>query len=191
MAVKLRLRRMGKKKKPFYRIVATDSRVARDGKYIDKVGHYNPVVTPPEILVDDEKALLWLNRGAIPTDSVKNIFSQKGIMLRYHLMKQGLEPAKIDEEVKKWELLQTERDKRQEALLAQQEREHKKAAKEAEKEAAKAAKAEATPEVTASEQPEVSELSVESGNTDSSEPAAEQPEPAPEGSDEEAPTEAQ
>jgi small subunit ribosomal protein S16 len=161
LAVKLRLRRMGKKKSPFYRIVAAESRVARNGKYIDKVGHYNPVANPPDILVDSDKALSWLNKGAIPTDTVKNIFSRKGIMLRFHLMKQGVESAKIDEEVKKWELLQAERTKRDEALKAQQEREQKKA-KEVEK-ADTAAKAESN---------KVAEPAIEGGNTESSEPVA-------------------
>lgn len=125
MAVKLRLRRMGKKKQPFYRIVATDSRVARDGKYIEKIGYYNPVNNPPELIINDEKALLWLNRGAIPTDTVKNLFSSKGIMLRFHLMKNGIEQDKIDEDMKKWELLQIERQKREEALNAQKTRDEK------------------------------------------------------------------
>jgi small subunit ribosomal protein S16 len=116
---------MGKKKQPFYRIVATDSRVARDGKYIEKIGHYNPVNNPPELIIDDEKALLWLNRGAIPTDTVKNLFSSKGIMLRFHLMKNGVEQEKIDEELKKWALLQDEKQKREEALKAQKSRDEK------------------------------------------------------------------
>jgi small subunit ribosomal protein S16 len=116
---------MGKKKQPFYRIVATDSRVARDGKYIEKIGHYNPVDNPPELVINDEKALLWLNRGAIPTDTVKNLFSSKGIMLRFNLMKNGVQQDKIDEELKKWELLQVERQKREEALKAQKTRDEK------------------------------------------------------------------
>ncbi len=204
MAVKLRLRRMGKKKQPSYRIVATDSRVARDGKYIEKIGHYNPVATPPDIIVDDDKALVWLNRGAIPTDTVRNILSSKGIMLRYSLMKQGLEAAKVDEEVKKWELLQIERKKRQEALKAQQEREEQKLKKEAakdEEEAAPPAKKaapvkeaapveaavaeEAAPEAPAEKAPEVGKE--ESGNSESSEPANEEPATASEGSGEEPP----
>ena len=79
MAVKLRLKRMGSKQKPFYRIVAADSRSPRDGRFIETVGTYNPIKKPAELSIDEEKALKWLNNGAIPTDTVKNLFTQKGI----------------------------------------------------------------------------------------------------------------
>lgn len=117
---------MGKKKQPFYRVVATDSRVARDGRYIDKIGHYNPLINPPDILIDEEKALKWLRQGAIPSDTVKNLLSRKGIMLKWDLIKKGIPEEKIDEEVKKWELLQLEREKRKEALEAQRKRDEEK-----------------------------------------------------------------
>ena len=80
MAVKMRLTRMGDKKSPFYRIVITDSRNARDGAYIDKVGHYNPTANPAEIVVDAEKAKKWLANGVQPTDTVKNILVNQGIL---------------------------------------------------------------------------------------------------------------
>ena len=83
MAVKLRLKRMGAKKRPFYRIVAADSRVARDGKDIELVGTYNPITEPAEVKINEEIALKWLNNGAIPTDTVKNLFSKAGIMKKY------------------------------------------------------------------------------------------------------------
>ena len=83
MAVKLRLLRMGAKKKPFYRIVAADSRVKRDGKYIELVGTYNPVTNPAELDIKEEVALKWLNNGAIPTDTVKSLFSKAGIMKKF------------------------------------------------------------------------------------------------------------
>ena len=76
MAVKLRLKRMGAKKSPFYRVVAADSRSPRDGKFIETVGYYNPVSEPAEIKIDEELALKWLNNGAIPTDTVRNIFKK-------------------------------------------------------------------------------------------------------------------
>lgn len=123
MAVILRLTRMGKKKNPFYRIVAADSRVRRDGKYIEKVGHYNPLNNPAEIEIDEEKTFYWLKNGAIPTETVKNLFSQKGIMLKWHLKKQGCDDTKIEEEYKKWEVLQLEKQRRQEALAEQAKRE--------------------------------------------------------------------
>ena len=89
MAVKLRLKRMGAKKSPFYRIIVADSRSPRDGKFIENIGTYNPVVTPAEIKVDEDLALKWLNNGAIPTDTVKNILSKAGIMEKFHNSKQG------------------------------------------------------------------------------------------------------
>ena len=83
MAVKLRLKRMGAKKRPFYRIVAADSRSPRDGRFIEIVGTYNPVVEPAEIKINEEVALKWLNNGALPTDTVKNLFSKAGIMKKF------------------------------------------------------------------------------------------------------------
>lgn len=83
MAVKLRLKRMGSKQKPFYRIVAADSRCPRDGRFIETVGTYNPIKTPAVVTVDEEKALKWLNNGAEPTDTVKNILAHEGIMKNY------------------------------------------------------------------------------------------------------------
>lgn len=84
MAVKLRLRRMGAKKRPFYRIVAADSRSPRDGRFIDEIGYYNPIEVPAEIKIDSEKAIDWLSKGAIPTDTVRDLFSQEGIMKKFH-----------------------------------------------------------------------------------------------------------
>ena len=83
MAVKLRLKRMGSKQKPFYRVVAADSRSPRDGRFIETVGTYNPVKNPAEVKIDEEKAIKWLNNGAIPTDTVKNLLSKQGIMAKY------------------------------------------------------------------------------------------------------------
>ena len=83
MAVKLRLKRMGAKQRPFYRIVAADSRSPRDGRFLEVVGTYNPIAKPAEVKIDEEKAMHWLNEGAIPTETVKNIFSKEGIMKKY------------------------------------------------------------------------------------------------------------
>lgn len=79
MAVKIRLRRMGAKKKPFYRIVVADSRSPRDGKFIEEIGYYNPVSEPKEIKIDDEKAIKWLSTGAKPTDTVSTLFKNNGV----------------------------------------------------------------------------------------------------------------
>ena len=83
MAVKIRLKRMGAKKRPFYRVIVADSRSPRDGRFIETVGTYNPIKTPAVVTVDEEKALKWLNNGAEPTDTVKNILAHEGIMKKY------------------------------------------------------------------------------------------------------------
>ena len=82
MAVKIRLTRMGAKKRPTYRIVATDSRSPRDGQYLELIGTYAPVGAG-EVKINEEVALKWLNNGALPTDTVKNLFSKAGIMKKY------------------------------------------------------------------------------------------------------------
>ena len=87
MAVKMRLTRLGDKKTPFYRIVVADSRVARDAKYIDLVGTYNPLTTPEEIKIDAEKATTWIKNGAQPTDTVKSLFTKLGINQKFEELK--------------------------------------------------------------------------------------------------------
>lgn len=89
MAVKLRLKRMGAKKAPFYRVVAADARSPRDGRFIETVGTYNPLANPAEIKIDEELAIKWLKNGATPTDTVRNIFSKAGIMEKFAKEKQG------------------------------------------------------------------------------------------------------
>ena len=89
MAVKLRLTRMGAKKKPFYRIVAADSRSPRDGRFIEVIGTYNPLVSPAETKVDEELAIKWLKNGATSTDTVRNLFSKAGVMNKFAKEKQG------------------------------------------------------------------------------------------------------
>lgn len=83
MAVKLRLKRMGSKQKPFYRIVAADARSPRDGRFIETIGTYDPIKGNEVVTIDEEKALKWLNNGAQPTDTVRNILSKNGIMTKY------------------------------------------------------------------------------------------------------------
>ena len=89
MAVKLRLTRMGKTKQPMYRVVATDSHTKRDGEYIELIGTYNPVTKPATVKLDEELALKWLNNGAIPSDTVKNLFSDAGIMKKFRETKKS------------------------------------------------------------------------------------------------------
>ncbi len=120
MAVRIRLRRMGRKKRPYYRIVVADSRSPRDGRFIETVGTYNPLTEPYQVEVDEERVIYWLKNGAQPSQTVRSLLSRKGIWLKWDLMKQGADEAKITEEFKKWEVLQLERQKRLEAKKAQQ-----------------------------------------------------------------------
>lgn len=83
MAVKIRLMRMGAKKRPFYRIVATDSRSRRDGEYLELVGTYNPINSEKDVKINEEVALKWLNNGAIPSDTVRSLFKDAGIMKKF------------------------------------------------------------------------------------------------------------
>jgi small subunit ribosomal protein S16 len=84
MAVKIRLKRMGANKNPFYRIVVADSRSPRDGRYIEVVGTYNPVTQPAQVQINEELVLKWLQDGAKPSDTVRNLFSNEGIMEKFH-----------------------------------------------------------------------------------------------------------
>lgn len=78
--VRIRLRRMGRRNRPFYRVVIADGRSPRDGKFIELIGHYNPLTDPETVSIDEEKALKWLRCGAQPTDTVRTLFSKLGIM---------------------------------------------------------------------------------------------------------------
>ncbi|RNI36108.1 30S ribosomal protein S16 [Hanamia caeni] len=96
MAVKMRLQRHGSKKRPFYFIVVADSRSPRDGKFIQKLGSYNPLTVPATIQVDRQKALEWLHKGAQPTDTVRRILSFKGVLYLKHLLR-GVSLGLFDE----------------------------------------------------------------------------------------------
>ena len=87
MAVKIRLKRMGSNKKPFYRIVVADSRSPRDGKFIEEIGYYNPVSQPKQIKINDEKAVKWLSTGAQPTETVKKLLTNEGVMEKFEASK--------------------------------------------------------------------------------------------------------
>ncbi len=112
MAVKLRLARHGRKNKPYYHIIVADSRTPRDGRYIERIGAYNPVTNPATIELDFDKALEWLMKGAQPTDTVKRILSYKGVLMKKHLL----------EGVKKGAFSEIEAEKRFEAWLDEKEK---------------------------------------------------------------------
>ena len=79
MSVKIRLRRMGAKKAPFYRVVVADSRYPRDGRFIEEIGYYNPLTNPADIKIDAEKAKAWLAKGALPTETAKSVLKKAGV----------------------------------------------------------------------------------------------------------------
>ena len=98
MAVRIRLQRYGRKKRPFYRLVAADARAQRDGVFLERLGHYDPITDPADILIDEEKALKWLRRGAQPSDTAKRLLSKTGILMKFEYEKLG-KPMPEDEAV--------------------------------------------------------------------------------------------
>ncbi|MFD1484373.1 30S ribosomal protein S16 [Lacticaseibacillus baoqingensis] len=84
MAVKIRLKRMGSKRKPFYRVVVADSRSPRDGRFIESVGYYNPLTEPVDLKLDEDSILDWLQKGAQPSDTVRTLLTSKGLLQKYH-----------------------------------------------------------------------------------------------------------
>ncbi|SEB45309.1 30S ribosomal protein S16 [Paenibacillus sp. GP183] len=88
MAVRIRLKRMGAHKAPFYRVVVSDSRSPRDGRFIEEIGTYNPIAKPAAVTLDEEKALKWLQTGAQPSDTVRSLFSKAGLMTKFHELRQ-------------------------------------------------------------------------------------------------------
>ncbi|GAB4130416.1 MAG: hypothetical protein Fur0015_04300 [Ignavibacteriales bacterium] len=102
MAVKLRLKRMGKKKQPIYKVVAADSRSPRDGKFIEAIGMYNPLTNPATIDLNEDRAMYWLGVGAQPTETVKSLLSKKGFLLKRELKKQGLSEDEITKKISEW-----------------------------------------------------------------------------------------
>ena len=100
MAVRIRLQRHGRKKRPFFRLVAADARAQRDGAFLERLGHYDPLTEPAEIVIDEEKALKWLRRGAQPSDTAKNLLSKRGILMKFEYEKLGrpMPETPVDEE---------------------------------------------------------------------------------------------
>ena len=138
MPVRIRLQRHGKKGKPFYWIVAADSRAKRDGRYLEKLGTYNPNTHPATVALDVDKAVTWLQNGAQPSDTARNLLSNEGVMLKNHLVNGVRKGALTEEQVaEKFEAWVQEKEGKKEALLnslKQQENKAKAAALAAEQE---------------------------------------------------------
>jgi small subunit ribosomal protein S16 len=155
---------MGKKKQPFYRIVVADSRAPRDGRSIEKIGHYNPIPDPAELVINEERLFHWMDQGAKPSDTVFSLLRGRGLTLKYELVSRNADEATISKEMHKWELARDNRGKKvaaaESAKLAaaeaakQEEEDAAKKAEEAEEATKKAAEAqEAAEQVEETEEP--------------------------------------
>ena len=118
---------MGKKKQPIYKVVAADSRAPRDGKFLESIGLYNPLTNPHTLDINEERAMYWLNVGAQPTDTVKSLLSQKGIILKRELVRRGLSDDKVSAELESWEKM---REAKVNTAAAKKKKSKKAAAKE-------------------------------------------------------------
>jgi len=112
--VKLRMQRAGKAHQPFYRIVAAHSTRPRNGAFVDKIGTYNAIKRPAEVIIDEAKALKWLQNGAQPSDTVRSLFQKAGILHKHRLMRRGFNAEQISAEMEQWKARQTKKaaDKR-------------------------------------------------------------------------------
>jgi small subunit ribosomal protein S16 len=199
MPVRIRLQRHGKKGKPFYWIVAADSRAKRDGRYLEKLGTYNPNTHPATVALDVDKTVTWLQNGAQPSDTARNLLSNEGVMLKNHLVNGVRKGALTEEQVaEKFEAWVKEKEGKKEALLnsiQQQESKAKAAALAAEQEvsAKRKAAAEEALAVETAEEASVEDTVEEAPAAETTEeaveetPAEEVAEEAPEEVAEEAP----
>ncbi|KPM32301.1 30S ribosomal protein S16 [Croceitalea dokdonensis DOKDO 023] len=195
MPVKIRLQRHGKKGKPFYWIVAADARAKRDGKFLEKLGTYNPNTNPATIDVNVDNSVKWLSNGAQPTDTARAILSYKGVLLKHHLLggvrKGALTEEQAEEKFNAWiaekeAAVQAKRDG-----LSKEEANAKAKALEAEKEFSEKRAAAAMPEVEEATEEVVEETSpvVEEAVAEANEEAPVAEEAAPEATEEESPKE--
>jgi small subunit ribosomal protein S16 len=129
LAVRLRLRRAGTKKKPVYHIVAADSRKARDGGFLEVVGRYEPRTTPTVIHTKEERVLHWLRHGARPTETVRSLFQRTGLWFHWNLSRRGLGEGRIATEMEKWRMARAARETREEERKARRAAARRKARK--------------------------------------------------------------
>jgi len=118
VAVRLRLRRVGKKKVPMFQIVAADSRVARNGKFLEIIGRYEPVQHPMVITTKDDRVFHWLKNGALPTDTVRSLLQRTGLWFKWSMMKRGMDQTAIATEMEKWQMAQAGKRQVEEARKA-------------------------------------------------------------------------
>ena len=152
MATKIRLKRIGRRNRPFYRLIVIDSRKKRDGAAIEQIGWYNPIDPNNSYEINDERILHWLGEGAIPSNAVKKIMKREGLALRWHLMQEGVDEKEIEKELKKWKL------NRENVLASREAKQAEKLAKKKEKskssESAPEAEADKSAEDAGGDEPE-------------------------------------
>lgn len=167
MAVKLRLRRMGKKKQPIYKMVAADSRSPRDGKFLEAVGFYNPLTNPHTLDLKEDRIMYWLNVGAQPTHTVKSLLRQQGIILKKELISKGLDEEKVKSELENWQKVKEAGSKKKtDKKLSKKAKAKKEAEATAEVSEAQASTEEKKPEVEASAEPVEKEPKAEEPKTE-------------------------
>lgn len=138
MAVRIRLRRVGKKKMPVYHVVAADSRAARNGKFLEIIGRYDPLQHPMVISMKEQRVFHWLKSGALPTDTVRSLLQRSGLWLKWSLVKKGKDEATIATEMEKWQMARAEKLRHDEERRSRRAAARKKAKKSAETEGAPA-----------------------------------------------------
>jgi small subunit ribosomal protein S16 len=167
LAVKLRLRRMGKKKQPIYKMVAADSRSPRDGKFLEAVGFYNPLTNPHTLDLKEDRIMYWLNVGAQPTHTVKSLLRQQGIILKKELVSKGLDEEKVKSELENWQKMkEAGSKKRTEKKLSKKAKAKKEAEATADVTETQESPEEKKPEVEASAEPVEKEASAEEPKTE-------------------------
>ena len=151
MAVRIRLKKLGRKKRPFYRVVAIDSRFKRDGREIERLGWYDPVQDNNSCNLNEERVLYWLDQGAKPSDTVQGLFRRNGLSYKWHLSKQGVKDSDIEKLLEEWK----EREKNRIELKKDKKIKKKELSAKAEEAPAEEAPAEEAPveEVKAEEAP--------------------------------------
>ena len=175
MATKIRLKRIGRRNRPFYRMVAMDSRNRRDGAAIEELGWYNPIDADHSYDLKGERILHWLKEGAEPSEAAHKLLRRAGIAHRWHLIKQGLDEAQVDKEMKKWEL------NRNDVIKARSERKEKKAEEKVKAAAVEAeAQAEEAVDVAPAAEPVAEPADEESSSDDSGEEVDSEETPAEE-----------
>lgn len=119
MAVRLRLRRVGRKKLPIYKVVATDRRSPRDGRYIEVIGQYEPLRPANNVEFNEDRVLYWLQNGAQPTDTVRNLLQGKGLWLKWSLIRKGVDENTITQELEKFKTQRAEKERQSQEVTAQ------------------------------------------------------------------------